>query len=177
MLLLVIAFIVIGLWAVRRTWGTTWWYFSRAEAAVLVAIAVLLPLTIWHRSVKGRVFEKITALVAPLPGWSDPEDGVAPMGMQPFLTALNGNASQARRELAALRADSTRIYMVRAPWSPDSAIAFYRDEAHRPGWQITADDGRALFFTRGNRELMIGATTANDGGTQVIYMVQPTARP
>ena len=173
MLTLVIAFIVVGLWAIRRTWGTTWWYVSRAEAAVLVAIAVLLPLTIWHRAVTGRVFVKITALVAPLPDWSDPMDGVAPMGMQPFLTALRGNATQARRELAALRADSTRIYMVHTSLRPDSAIAFYRDEGHRSGWDIAEDDGPLLILTRNERQLVVAARTGNDGATEVLYMLQP----
>lgn len=177
MLLIIAAFIVVGLWAVRRTWGTAWWYMSRAEAALFVAIAVLLPLEIWHRAVKGRVFEKITALVAPLPNWSDPQDGVAPMGMQPMITALQGDAKEASRQLAALRADSTRIYLVSTALRPDSAIAFYRDERHRSGWDMREDEGKALFLRRGNRALMIFATTRNDGTTQVIYMVQPTAQP
>ena len=48
------------------------------------------------------------------------------------------------------------LWMFSVEAAPESVVAFYRDESHRPGWEIVSDGNIFLLLGRGNERMMIG---------------------
>jgi hypothetical protein len=175
-LILVVVFIAIAVWSVSRRARMRrrldpLWMRGRTEAAAISAIAILLPLAIWHYVSTNQVIPKIAALVTPYPNGTDPESD-AGLALAPVVYAASGDTAAAREELSRLQ-DGSHNYLLKTIDDPRRVVAYYRDPSHRPGWQLVEDDSVALVLRRGDQQLFLGALDIGFGrGTQIVYSVQ-----
>lgn len=167
-----VALLALGFWSMRHAPGgwvgrvLRW----RSGAALLVGVALLLPLTVWHYRVTSAVESRIARLVSPYPGADDPQDAVRPLALEPGMLAMQGDTARARASLERLRADRSETYLMHTTDSPAAVMSFYRDPAHRGGWEISEDDGVMLIMRRGDAQLVVAASDEGYGrGTRIVY--------
>ncbi|HEX2779919.1 MAG TPA: hypothetical protein VHM30_10490 [Gemmatimonadaceae bacterium] len=168
----VVALLALGFWSMLNT-PRGWvgrvlrW---RSGSALLVGVALLLPFTIWHYRVTSAVESRIARLVAPYPGADDPQDAVRPLSLEPMMLAFQGDTAKARASVERLRASHGETYLMHTTDSPAAVMSFYRDPAHRGGWDIVEDDVVLLILGKGDGRLVIGASDEGYGrGTRIIY--------
>src|SRR5678815_1716122 len=108
----VMGFIVVAAWGVHRSYrgGVSVTLTGGQSAALLVAIAVLLPLSVWHAWSVQHVPKQIQTVIEPFPGAGDPMDATGPQGLAIMMDALNRKPGAAAK-LKNLRTDLVRTYM------------------------------------------------------------------
>lgn len=154
----------------RRPFGRV--LSARAEAALFVGVALVLPLTVWHWSVSRSVPRRVAALVSPYPGADEPQDAGRALALEPGMLAMRGDSGGARRALESLRESDEETYLMHSTDPAERVLAYYRDPSHRAGWELAEDDSLLLILRRPGRELLLGAHDEGFGrGTRIIYDV------
>jgi hypothetical protein len=174
LLCLVVLFLIGSIWTLRVLAGSRRTHvrdIARAQTAVIIIVAVFLPLAVWHVADIFSVIPKISRMVVPYPNGDDPtSDDALAFGI--LFAARDSNPGQAlRRKIDSLKA--SHAYLLHTTDSPETVARFYHDPSHYAGWTVVADDTLFIFLHRGAERLMIGARDEGFGrGTRIIYFWQ-----